>query len=230
MKENLLWPTKLTTPPQLLIDPEVMFNNQDFEYAPGMYIPLILPKGPAKVRYIGSAPYGFFTIGFVVNVYQEGSGSTHRTVLPLPFQDLSVEILQYKLHGWHSKTVDILSTPDATESKTKLNVSANVRQMYGHPPASAPSRKPLFKMVGDSLEDGGSKPQFSSNIEYSAYSAIEYRVPFETFYENLQSEFPDMFTEFPNDPSSTLAIETVVKVGAIYATDPDGFKIGVVSS
>lgn len=230
MVENLLWPKKLSTPPQLLIDPEVMFNNMDFEYAPGIYLPLISPVGPAKVRYIGSAPYGFFTIGFVVNVYKEGAGSTHKTILPLPFQDLSVEILQYKLHGWYSEKADILSTPDATESKTKLNVPARVMQMYGHPPASAPSRKPLFKMVGDSLEDGGSKPQFSSNIEYSAYSAIQYTVPYENFYENLQLEFQDMFVEFPNNPPSTLAIETVIKIGVISGTDPDGFKIGVVSS
>lgn len=227
MIENLLWPKKLSTPPQLLIDPEVMFNNMDFEYISGKYVPLISPLGPAKVRYIGLVPNGFM-IGFVADVYKEGV-NTYKTFLPLPFQDLALEILQYKLHGWHKENVDILSTPDATEWKTKLNVSASATQMYGNPPASAPSRKPLFKMVGDSLEDSGSKPQFSSNIEYSAYSAIWYSVPYETFYENLQSEFPVMFNDY--DPStSTLAIETVVKVGVISGTGPDGFKIGVVSS
>ena len=162
MAENLLWPTKLSMPPQLLIDPEVLFTNQDFEYASGQYVPLISPFGRADVRYIGLVPNGFM-IGFVVNVYKEGNG-TYRTVLPLPFQDLTVEILQYKLHGWYRENTDILSTPDQTKWKTKLNVPAHVIQMYGTPPSSA-SRKPLFKMVGNSLEDNGSKPQFSSNIE-----------------------------------------------------------------
>ena len=227
MAENLLWPTKLSMPPQLLIDPEVLFNSQDFEYYPRKYLPLISPVGPAKVRYIGLVPYGFM-IGFVWNVHQERI-DTCRTVLPLPFQDLTVEILQYKLHGWSSKNVDILSTPGKTEWKTKLNVSASATQMYGNPPSSAPSRKPLFKMVGNNLEDNGSKPQFSSSIKYGQYSAILYQVPYETFYENLQSEFPDMFNDY--DPStSTLAIETVVKVGVISYPETDGFKIGVVSS
>lgn len=229
MIENLLWPKKLSTPPQLLIDPEVLFTNKDFEYIPRRYLPLISPIGPAKVRYIGLVPNGFM-IGFVVNVYQENEG-TYKTALPLPFQDLTVEILQYKLHGWHSNRADILSTPDQTEWKTKLNVSASAMQMDGNPPASeSASRKPLFKMVGNSLEDNGSKPQFSSNIEYSAYSAILYYVPVEDFYKNLQLEFKDMFVEFPNNSTSTLAIETVVKVIVNSTTDPNGFKVGVVSS
>lgn len=226
MAENLLWPTKLKQPPQLLIDPEVLFNNQDFEYVPGMYIPLISPKGRAEVRYIGLVPNGFM-IGFVVDVYK-AHVNTYRTVLPLPFQDLTVEILQYKLHGWDRENADILSTPDQTEWKTKLNVSASAVQMYGAPPASA-SKKPLFKMVGNSLEDNGSKPQFSSSIKYGSYSAILYQVPYETFYENLRSEFPTMFNDY--DPSSsTLAIETVVKVDIISYPETDGFKVGVVSS
>lgn len=227
MAENLLWPTKLSMPPQLLIDPEVLFNNQDIESSPGIYLPLISPVGPAKVRYIGLVPNGFM-IGFVWNVYKEMT-DTCRTILPLPFQDLTTEILQYKLHGWYRENADILSTPDQTKWKTKLNVSALAMQMYGNH-SSAPSRKPLFKMVGNNLEDSGSKPQFSSSIKYGSYSAILYTVPYETFYENLPLEFPDMFSEFPNDPPSTLAIETVVKVGIISATDTDGFKIGVVSS
>ena len=153
MAENLLWPTKLSMPPQLLIDPEVLFNNEDFEYYPRQYLPLISPVGPAKIRYIGLVPNGFM-IGFVVNVHKERM-DTYKTVLPLPFQDITVEILQYKLHGWHSEKVDILSTPDQTKWKTKLNVSARATQMYSNPPSSAPSKKPLFKMVGNNLEDNG---------------------------------------------------------------------------
>lgn len=226
MAENLLWPTKLSMPPQLLIDPEVLFNNKDFEYTLRRYVPLISPVGIAKVRYIGLVPNGFM-IGFVVNIYK-ADVDTYRTVLPLPFQDITVEILQYKLHGWHDKNADILSAPYETEWKTKLNVSASAMQMYGDPPASEP-KKPLFKMVGESLEDNGSKPQFSSSIKYGSYSAILYQVPYETFYENLQSEFPVMFNDYDRQ-TSTLAIETVVKVGIVSYPETDGFKIGVVSS
>ena len=222
MAENLLWPTKLSMPPQLLIDPEVIFNgNKDTD---NRYTPLVYINGPAEVRYIGLVPNGFM-IGFVVDIYK--NSGTLRTTLKLPFQDISTEILQYKMHGWNKKYADILSAPVKTEWRTKLNVPAHISagqsNDYG-------LRKPLFKMVGESLEDGGSKPQFSSN---RAYSEIYYSVPHESsegdFKENLPLEFPGMFSNF-NQSSSTLAIETVVKVNVISATDPSGFKVGVVSS
>lgn len=222
MAENLLWPTKLSMPPQLLIDPEVIFNGEKDIY--NLYTPLVYINGVAEVRYIGLVPNGFM-IGFVVDIYK--NGGTFRTTLKLPFQDISTEILQYKMHGWNKKHVGILSTPVKTEWRTNLNVPAHVSvgrsDDYG-------LRKPLFKMVGESLEDGGSKPQFSSNM---AYSEIDYVVPYDSsegdFKENLPLEFPGMFSDF-NQSSSTLAIETVVKVNVISATDPDGFKVGVVSS
>lgn len=222
MAENLLWPTKLSTPPQLLIDPEVIFNGE--KDMSNRYTPLVYIKGPTEVRYIGLVPDGFM-IGFVANINK--GIDTLRTTLKLPFQEISTEILQYKMHGWHKKNVDILSTPDKTEWKTNLNVPAHVSTTQSD---ELWLKKPLFKMVGESLEDGGSKPQFSSNM---AYSEIDYLVPYDSsegdFGINLTLEFPDMFSGY--DPaSSTLAIETVVKVNVISATDSNGFKVGVVSS
>lgn len=221
MAENLLWPTKLSMPPQLLIDPEVIFNG--YTDMTNCYTPLVYINGPAEVRYIGLVPNGFM-IGFVVDIYK--NSGTYRTSLKLPFQDISTEILQYKMHGWHSKNVNILGTPAKTEWKTNLSVPAYVS---AHRTDEHDLRKPLFKMVGESLEDGGSKPQFSSNM---AYTIINYSVPYDSsegdFEENLQLEFPTMFDDI--GPEGTLAIETVVKVNVISATDPDGFKIGVVSS
>lgn len=222
MVENLLWPKKLSTPPQLLIDPEVMFHGKTSTFV-NHYESLVSSSGQVKVRYIGLVPNGFM-IGFIADIAK--TDGTYRTELNLPFQDISTEILQYKMHGWHKKDADILSTPDKTEWKTNLGVPAHVSTYRTD---EHDLRKPLFKMVGDSLEDGGSKPQFSSNM---AYTVISYRVPYDSpegdFEENLQLEFPTMFDDI--GPGGTLAIETVVKVNVISATDPDGFKIGVVSS
>lgn len=218
MVENLLWPKKLSMPPQLLIDPEVIFNGKQGEgYG---YEPLVSVLGQAEVKYIGLVPNGFM-IGFIADV--SWAGGTLRTSLKLPFQDISTEILQYKMHKWNKKNADILRTPDKTEWKTSLNVPAHISV---HRTDEYDLRKPLFKMVGESLEDGGSKPQFSSNM---AYTEIAYGVTLESFGENLPLEFPTMFSDYDSS-LNTLAIETVVKVGVISGTGPDGFKIGVVSS
>ena len=217
MIENLLWPKKLSMPPQLLIDPEVIFNGK--KSVDNLYESLVSSKGEAEVKYIGLVPNGFM-IGFIANA--EFANGTLRTVLKLPFQDISTEILQYKMHGWNKKNAVILSTPDKTEYKTNLNVPA-----YTSTHQINDLAKPLFKMVGESLEDGGSKPQFSSNM---AYSEIIFCVGYESFGENLPLEFPAMFRDFSDSSSRTLAIETVVKVIVNSTTDPNGFKVGVVSS
>ena len=221
MIENLLWPKKLSTPPQLLIDPEVIFNGE--KGAENHYESLVSVSGEAEVRYIGLVPNGFM-IGFIANINR--TGGTLKTELKLPFQDISTEIIQYKMHLWNQNDADILDTPDKTKWKTNLNVPARVSTYRTDELGGL--RKPLFKMVGESLEDGGSKPQFSSNM---AYTEIAYSVPLESFGENLQLEFPDMFLDYDYDPSNaTLAIETVVKVNVISATDPSGFTVGVESS
>jgi hypothetical protein len=187
----------------------------------GHYVPLISILGEAEVRYIGLVQNGFM-IGFVGDL--GNYNGTCRTILALPFQDISAEILEYKCHGWNESNADKLSTPNKTEWKTNLNVPAYTSIMQSDEHGL---KKPLFKMVGESLEDGGSKPQFSSNM---AYSGLSFGVPFESFGENLPSEFPNMFRDFSDSSSSTLAIETVVKVTVNSATDPDGFKVGVVQS
>ena len=224
MAENLLWPTKLSMPPQLLIDPEVIFNGEKTPYSIKYHESLVSIEGPAQVRYIGLAPNGFI-IGFVTNI--ESFNSSLRTVLKLPFQDISAEILQYKMHFWEVGDFYLLGTPDITESKTNLSVPASIGTRRTD--KNSLLKKPLFKMVGESLEDGGSKPQFSSNM---GYSIIDYEVP-ASFKENLKLEFPNMYDNEDGayDPTlNTLAIETVVKVNVISATGPDGFKVGVVSS
>lgn len=224
MAENLLWPTKLSMPPQLLIDPEVIFKGEETPYSIKYHKSLVSIEGPAQVRYIGLAPNGFI-IGFVTNI--ESFDSSLRTALKLPFQDISAEILQYKMHFWEVGDFYLLGTPDITESKTNLSVPASIETRRTD--ENSLLKKPLFKMVGESLEDGGSKPQFSSNM---GYSVIAYEVPV-GFKENLKLEFPNMYEndDYMYEPSlNTLAIEIVVKVNVVSATDPNGFKIGVVSS
>lgn len=220
MAENLLWPTKLKQPPKLLIDPEVMFTEELF----GRKHPLVTIEGSSttRVRYIGLIQNGFM-IGFVSDVYS-GKPEYENKRLALPFQDISTEILEYRCHGWSRSDVDQLSTPDRTEVKATLRRPISI---VARPSMYINDKKPLFKMEGEVLEDNGSGPQFSSN---RAYFGILYNTTGDSFVENLQPDFPDMLRDFPDPSSSTLAIETVVKVIVNSTTDPNGFKVGVVSS
>lgn len=219
MAENLLWPTKLKKPPKLLIDPSVIFNEDIF----GQPHPLvnIFGSDTTRVRYLGLVQNGFM-IGFVTDVYNSDP-EMERKIITLPFQDISTKILEYRCHGWWAYGADILSTPNDTEVKTNLKYPTAV---MAKPSISIADNKPLFKMEGNELEDGGSGPQFSSN---RAYFGILYNMVGDAFIDNLKIDFPTMFDHF-GIGASTLAIETVVKVNVISATDPSGFKIGVVSS
>lgn len=219
MAENLLWPTKLSVPPQLLIDPEVMFNENIFDGSN----PLVNISGSdtTRVRYLGLVQNGFM-IGFVTDVYNSNP-KVERKIMTLPFQDISTKILEYRCHGWYGYNADILSTPSQTEEKTNLKYPPSV---IARPSTYIADNKPLFKMEGEDLEDGGSGPQFSSN---RTYFGISYDMGGDAFIDNLRIDFPTMFDYF-GPGASTLAIETVVEVDVISATNPDGFKIGVVSS
>lgn len=199
-----------------------MFNENVF----GSDMPLVATRGSTttEVRYIGLIQNGFM-IGFVTNVYRCDSEAEHKQLV-LPFQDISTEILEYRCHGWSRRYADILSTPNRTEVKVNLKYPTAILSMPSRFSWTS-DRKPLFKMEGDGLEEGGSGPQFSSN---RAYFGISYNMVGDQFVENLRTDFPNMFRDFPDQSSSTLAIETVVKVNVNSATDSDGFKIGVVSS
>lgn len=224
MAENLLWPAKLKQPPRLLIDPQVMFNEDIF----GKTMPLISISGrdTTRVRYLGSIQNeNSFMIGFMSDVYK-CDPEYERKIVTLPFQDISTEVLQYRCFGWNHSHADLFSLPDKVEVKTNLKYPTAVMGMPSRYVSSS-DNKPLFKMEGECLEDGGSGPQFSSN---RAYSGISYNMVGDAFVNNLRTDFPNMFRDFPDPSSATLAIETVVKVNVISATDPDGFKVGVVSS
>ena len=200
-----------------------MFNETIF----GRNHPLVNIEGSSttRVRYIGLIQNGFM-IGFVTDVYR-GNPEYEYKRLALPFQYISTEILEHRCHGWSRSGVDQLSTPDRTEVKAKLKFPTHVLAL----PSmfiNDNDKKPLFKMEGEVLEDNGSGPQFSSN---RAYFGILYNsVGDSSFVENLKYDFPNMLRDFPDPSSSTLAIETVVKVIVNPTTDPNGFKIGVVSS
>ena len=225
MAENLLWPTKLSMPPQLLIDPSELFNGDVF----ANNIPLVNSNGsePIRIRFIDMIQDGF-RIGYVGNVFHISTLHEYGVKrLMLPFQEIFATIDEFKCHGWNSSGIDILSTPYRTEVKKSIShrMGINISAM----PANKwdPDYKPLFKMKGDTLEGDGSGAQFSSK---GTYSGIMFNIDGDELITYLPSEFPDMWSAFSDQNSKTLAFEVIVDVHVVSAIDSDGFKIGVVSS
>ena len=222
MAENLLWPTKLSMPPQLLIDPAELFNGDIFSFN----IPLVNSIGSeyVKIRFIDMIHDGF-RIGYISNVFNTDEYTNKR--LMLPFQEISAKIDEFKCHGWNSRGKDILSTPDRTEVKKSMSNSIGIYAQTMAANQWGSGHKPLFKMKGDTLEEGGSGTQFSSK---GTYSGIQFSINGDDLKKYLPSEFPDMWSAFSDKTSKTLAFEVIVDVHVVSAIGSDGFKIGVVSS
>lgn len=229
MVENLLWPKKLTQPPQLLVDVEALFNGKISIFN----IPLIgdytiqgATKGPwTKYRLIDVSSDGSntFRIGFVSEII--GGPPSYKKVITLPFQNIDVSIDEYRCHGWDKAYTDILSDPIETEVKKTLTshpmVPPIVEAYQGTPPDGHSS---LFKMTGYELEGDGSGKQFSSN---GSYTGINYQFNF-NYVDNLHNEFPEMWNKYQDKSSKTLAVETIVKVKVYPDTDSNGFKVGII--
>ena len=141
-------------------------------------------------------------------------------MIAVPFQDIDVSIDEFRCHGWNEAYADTLSDPTETEVK-KMMLNRPVVSVYlGDPPAGHSS---LFKMTGDELDGGGSGQQFSSK---GSYTGIDYQFN-SAYVNNLQNEFPNMWSKYQDKSSKTLAVETVVKVIVHSGNTDKGFKIGI---
>lgn len=224
MIENLLWPKKVTQPPQLLVDLFALFNGKIRIFN----IPLIGEYGDnmmSRTRWtnyrlidVSSDGSNTFRIGFVSEII--GGPPTYMVIITLPFQNISVSIDEYRCHGWDEAYADTLSDPTETEVKKTLTNTPLVTADRGTSPNGHSS---LFKMTGYELEGGGSGQQFSSN---GSFVGIQYQFG-SKYGNNLHNEFPQMWSKYADKSSKTLAVETVVKVKVYPGNTDYGFKIGI---
>ena len=225
MKENLLWPTttKVTRPPQLLVDLFTLFNGKL-----GIFnIPLVGEYAPQSSRIkwtkfrlidVSSDGSNTFRIGFVSEII--GGPVPYKHIITTPFQEIDVSIDEFRCHGWNEAYADTLSNPTETEVKKMMLNRPLVSVYQGNPPDGHSS---LFKMTGYELEGGGSGQQFSSN---GSYTGIDYQFS-SAYVDNLKNEFPKMWKKYQDKSSATLAVETVVKVKVYSDNTDNGFKIGI---
>lgn len=231
MIENLLYPKKLTEPPQLLVDPETLFSGTVY----GWDIPLVntfnttdYASNPLIVQYrlidVCSDGSNTFRLGFVDNIISDPK-NLGQFYVTMPFQDVTVEIDEYRCHRWNSSGVDMLAdTPAESQVKKTISHQAIVKAYVGHPPTD---QYRMFKMKSDEFDNSGSEDKFFST---RAYYGIRYSRG-SGFPQDLTNDFPEMYQHFSTNPDSqTLAIETVVKVKVNSGNTTNGFKVGVLDT
>ncbi|UWG67158.1 MAG: hypothetical protein [Bacteriophage sp.] len=215
MIESLLYPKKIKTPPQLLVDVAAMLNGQ----TGNQFMPLIGIEGISddmKYRLIDISSDGSntFRIGCIKKISASSNSANVR--MTLPFQEVGVTTDETRCHGWDTTDADLLSTPSKTViQKGKIpGVRAAGRGYYSSKYGS------LFKMESNEFEGDGSGPQFSSD---GLYTGVDFTIYPDTF--DIGSVFPDMVSNYA---SKTLAIEIVAKIKVYSGNTSDGFRTGLV--
>lgn len=220
MKENLLWPNKLTEPPQLLVDVDTLFKSYgnldvklvNFESASDMK-----RMASCDLISVGTDGRDTFRIGFKVDVTQLNRESVIVMDIALPFQQLYTKIIGFKCHGYTRANAWPKEKPDKTVEKTSLTNPPTVTRY----PLMNGSHTRLFKMESPKFEYNGSETQFSS--ETGSYIDYEYA----NSNGNLMSvpEFADIWANY-----KTVFFETIVMVKVDRVYNPEwGFRLGVVT-
>lgn len=219
MIESLLYPKKLTEPPQLLVDVETLFNangNLSVKLVNFKSSSNIARETTCKLISVGTDGPDTFRIGFNADVTQLTRGTYLIMALALPFQKISTNIIGFKCHGYTRADAYLSMTPDETVEKTSLINPPTVTQ---YQLGDVSGHKDLFKMESPEFEYDGSNRQFASG--YGCYISYD--------YENKQGdlgsepEFADMWTNY-----NKIAFETIVKVTVDRSYNSyNGFRLGV---
>ncbi len=217
MIESLLYPKKLTEPPQLLVDVEALFNQGgNLNTSLVGFVSTSSMKKPVNYRLISVGTDGpdTFRIGFIADVTGITRSGYVMAAIAMPFQDIETEIVGIKCHGFSTSGAAIMGTLDKTVKKTLLE---NMPDVLPAPVRLPDKHKYLFKMESPEFEGNGSGEQFSSaGSGYSIY--FDYR----NSGGDLKSEFSEIFNNY-----ATVALETIVKVKVHYVNLSIGFRLGI---
>ena len=217
MIENLLYPKKLTEPPQLLVDVETLFDqggNLNTSLAGFTAVSSMKKAVNYRLISVGTDGPDTFRVSFIADVTGITRSGYVLATITVPFQDLEAEIVGIKCHGWSKAGAAIMGTPDKTVEKTSLINMPNVLPASITPPSG---HKYLFKMESSEFEGNGSGDQFSSfGSRYSIY------YDYINSSGDIKSEFSEIFNNY-----ATVALETIVKVKVFYSNLPSGFRLGI---
>lgn len=227
MIENLLYP-KEQSPQDLFVNPNAMFKETRNALAYNMKVPLINASPysgyPPTIRFIQSDAY-LFSIGLIFDLNKVPSLG-NIGFIPLMFQDVSANIVEYGCFGWHTKTKDLRLPPDK-EMTVPADGIEHAAGIFGHSYEDfQDGEEPLFVTKGTELDANGRLPTFLSP---GAFSAVEY-VVLPTFITSaMQGPFASMEKEFHtnNFTDGMLAIEIRIDISVNDHADSNQVSVSL---
>lgn len=219
MIESLLYPKKLTEPPQLLVDVDTLFDK-----AGNLNTSLVGFSSTSSMKKavnyrlisVGEDGNNTFKFSFIADVTGITRSGYVIATIALPFQDLETEIVNVKCHGWTAAGAAIMGTPNATAEKAS-EAMVNAPTILDGSMTPPDGHKYLFKMSGSDLENYGAGKQFSS-----LGSGCSIYFDYINSSGDLKSEFPEIFGSY-----STVALEVIIKVKVYYVNLSSGFRLGI---
>ena len=214
MIENLLYPKKLTLPPQLEINPAAMFGEITIDGQNGTankkkvsLIRVQTDNQDVVVKFTGILPaedettppnatYSALMLSVRIPLMKSGSASARLPTgfIPLPFSYESIDragIISTCYGGWRNSNVDLTSVFDEVRLSANLSTEDKIK-INRFRSSMLPADKEvlgsgnLFHMHGNDLIDGGNGPSFKSLNELCV---IGYEIS------------PDVYNNFSNDES-----------------------------
>lgn len=216
MIESLLYPKKLTEPPQLLVDVESLFHKGGVMNTSLVGFAYFSPNNKTvahRLISVGEDGPDTFRVSFVADVTGITRSGYVMATLAVPFQDLKPEIMLVKCHGWSTAGAAIMGTPDKTVEKSSASM-INPPTVLGFSMGMPDGHEYLFKMEGSELEGG---KQFSSwGSGYGIY------FDYINSSGDIGTEFPEIFDHY-----ATVALEVIVKVTVYSSNLMSGFSLGI---
>lgn len=217
MIESLLYPKKLTEPPQLLVDVESLFHKGNLMDTNLVCFAYFSPNNKVvNYRLIGVGTDGpdTFRVSFVADVTGMSSTDYVMATIAVPFQNLRTETMSVKCHGWSTAGAAIMGTPDKTVEKSPASM-VNPPEVRRYAMGMPDGHEYLFKMEGSELEGGKKFSSWKSgtNIYFGYINSSG----------DIGTEFPEIFGHY-----ATVALEVIVKVTVYSGTSPYGFQVGIV--
>ena len=236
MAENLLWPTKLETPPQLDMNPAAMFGKATFEVSTDQIeeknVSLLRADTKDKGTVVqfkdienhpdGDTLYLSVLTPLDLTLPTQNQDPPSGYIL-LPFQSETISnttLANFVVHGWPYPNADMTVPPAESRQIPGVDTGIIIQGVPATMNSADQGSGRLFHMYGDDFVDMGQGQQFAS---VGTWFALRYRMTPDLF-GSLSDLAHNIFSLYW---TGTVATEIVFHIPMEREMSDNGFSVGV---